>query len=156
MKRLLLAVSLALVAAAFADVRKSVTFHWEYPAEELTNVLAFKLYSSTDISVPLTNWTVLTNIVGTVTNITIPIAALDGLTSAEAHTSTGDWRSIMLAICSTAYRHYSELDVADRPVMFTATMPTMMPAVPATNLRNTRPTIAPVDFSMVISLVTNG
>ena len=73
MKRLLLAVSLALVAAAFADVRKSVTFHWEYPAEELTNVLAFKLYSSTDISVPLTNWTVLTNIVGTVTNITIPI-----------------------------------------------------------------------------------
>ena len=61
------------------------------------------------------------------TNITIPIAALDGLTSAEAHTSTGDWRSIMLAICSTAYRHYSELATADKPTMFTASMPTISP-----------------------------
>jgi hypothetical protein len=61
------------------------------------------------------------------TDITIPIAALDGLTDAEAHTSTGDWRSIMLAICSTAYRHYSGLATAERPVMFTASMPTISP-----------------------------
>jgi hypothetical protein len=61
------------------------------------------------------------------TNITIPIAALDGLTDAEAHTSTGDWRSIMLAICSTAYRHYSELLTADKPTMFIASMPTITP-----------------------------
>lgn len=61
------------------------------------------------------------------TNITIPIAALDGLTAAEAHTTTGDLRSIMLAICSTAYRHYSELATAERPVMFTASMPTISP-----------------------------
>jgi len=61
------------------------------------------------------------------TNITIPIAALDGLTAAEAHTSTGDWRSIMLSICSTAYRHYSELATADKPTMFIASMPTITP-----------------------------
>lgn len=59
------------------------------------------------------------------TNITIPIAALDGLTAAEAHTTTGDLRSIMLAMCSTAYRHYSELATADRPVAFTASAPSI-------------------------------
>lgn len=61
------------------------------------------------------------------TNITIPIAALDGLTSAEAHTTTGDLRSIMLAFCSTGYRYYSELATADKPTMFTASMPTITP-----------------------------
>jgi hypothetical protein len=61
------------------------------------------------------------------TNITIPIAALDGLTAAEANATTGDWRSIMLAFCSTAYRHYSELATADKPAMFTASMPTISP-----------------------------
>lgn len=66
------------------------------------------------------------------TNITIPIAALDGLTAAEAHTTTGDWRSIMLAICSTAYRHYSELATADKPTMFTASMPTISPVTSGT------------------------
>ena len=66
------------------------------------------------------------------TNITIPIAALDGLTAAEAHTTTGDWRSIMLSICSTAYRHYSELATADKPQMFSASMPTISPVTSGT------------------------
>jgi hypothetical protein len=70
------------------------------------------------------------------TNITIPIAALDGLTSAEAHTTTGDWRSIMLSICSTAYRHYAELATADKPVAFTASMPTITP-IPSGSLAGT-------------------
>ena len=61
------------------------------------------------------------------TNITIPIAALDGLTAAEADTTTGDWRSIMLSVSSTAYRHYSELATANKPTMFTALMPTVTP-----------------------------
>jgi len=61
------------------------------------------------------------------TNITIPIAALDGLTAAEADATTGDLRSIMLAFCSTGYRHYSELLTADKPTMFTASMPTITP-----------------------------
>lgn len=59
------------------------------------------------------------------TNITIPIAAIDGLTAAEAHTTTGDWRSIMLSLISTAYRHYDELATADKPLAFTASDPTV-------------------------------
>lgn len=66
------------------------------------------------------------------TNITIPIASLDGLTAAEAHTTTGDLRSIMLAFCSTGYRHYSELATADKPAMFTASMPTISPVTSGT------------------------
>jgi hypothetical protein len=79
------------------------------------------------------------------TNITIPIAALDGLTSAEAHTTTGDWRSIMLSICSTAYRHYAELATADRPVAFVATMPTTTP-VSSGSLAGTFKTTYPFIF----------
>lgn len=61
------------------------------------------------------------------TNITIPIAALDGLTAAEADAVTGDWRSIVLAFCATAYRYYSELATADRPTAFVASPPTQYP-----------------------------
>jgi hypothetical protein len=59
------------------------------------------------------------------TNITIPIAAIDGLTAAEAHTTTGDWRSIMLSLVSTAHRHYDELATADKPLAFVVTDPTV-------------------------------
>jgi|APFre7841882724_1041349.scaffolds.fasta_scaffold07424_1 hypothetical protein len=76
------------------------------------------------------------------TNITIPIAALDGLTAAEAHATTGDWRSIMLALCSTAYRHYSDLLAADRPAMFSASMPTISPVTSGTLAGTFRTTYA--------------
>jgi hypothetical protein len=79
------------------------------------------------------------------TNITIPIAALAGLTSAEAHTTTGDWRSIMLAICSTAYRHYSELAIADRPTAFQATAPSIV-AITSGSLDGTFKTTYPFVF----------
>lgn len=59
------------------------------------------------------------------TDITIPIAALAGLTAGEAHTSTGDWRSIMLAFCSTAYSYYNGLATADKPQAFSASIPTI-------------------------------
>ena len=59
------------------------------------------------------------------TNITIPIAALDGLTAAEADTTTGDWRSIMLSIISTAYRYYDSLATEDKPTALTMAQPTI-------------------------------
>ena len=59
------------------------------------------------------------------TNITIPIAAIDGLTDAEAHTTTGDWRSIMLALIATAHRYYDTLATADKPLAFVANDPTV-------------------------------
>lgn len=79
------------------------------------------------------------------THITIPIAALDGLTSAEAHTTTGDWRSIMLSIISTAYRHYSELATADKPRAFIAYAPTTYPITSGT-LAGTFKTTYQLDF----------
>ena len=50
------------------------------------------------------------------TNITIPIAALDGLTAGLAHTSTGDWRAIVLAFQQTVFRHYNALAAENRPL----------------------------------------
>lgn len=45
----------------------------------------------------------------------IPLAALDGLSAANADASTGDWRAIMIAILQTQFRHYLALAAADRP-----------------------------------------
>lgn len=59
------------------------------------------------------------------TNITIPLADIPGLTAAEAHTSTGDWRNIFLSLCHTVLTHYDSLATADRPVAFIADMPTV-------------------------------
>lgn len=62
------------------------------------------------------------------TNITIPIAALDGLTAAEAHTTTGDWRQIVIAMLSTLYKHYAGLTAGvDRPVAITVSAPSVSP-----------------------------
>lgn len=47
--------------------------------------------------------------------LSIPLAALDGLTAADADAATGDWRAIMLAILQTLFRHYNALASADRP-----------------------------------------
>lgn len=47
--------------------------------------------------------------------LNIPLAALDGLTAADADASTGDWRAIMIALMQTLFRHYSALAAADRP-----------------------------------------
>jgi hypothetical protein len=61
------------------------------------------------------------------THITIPIAALDGLTAPACDAATGDWRAIVLALCSTAFRYYKDLPVADRPQAFKAYPPTRVP-----------------------------
>ena len=47
--------------------------------------------------------------------LVIPIAALDGLTAAEAHATTGDWRAIAQALLTTLYNHYNGLATADKP-----------------------------------------
>lgn len=57
------------------------------------------------------------------TNISIPIAALQGLTVAEADTVTGDWRAICLSFCATLYQHYYSLAIADRPQAMVAMTP---------------------------------
>ena len=59
------------------------------------------------------------------TYITIPIAAITGLTAAEAHATSGDWRNVLLSICYTALAHYDSLPTEDRPQAFSADMPTV-------------------------------
>lgn len=61
------------------------------------------------------------------TDITIPIAALPGLTVGQAHTTTGDWRAIMQAIETTVFNHYNELATADKPLAFVPRAPTQYP-----------------------------
>jgi hypothetical protein len=57
------------------------------------------------------------------TDLSIPLAALTGLTSAEANATTGDWREIMLAIISTAHTYYTALAAADKPQAFESGTP---------------------------------
>ena len=51
----------------------NVTLSWDYPAAELSTNLTFKVYGSSDITVPMTSWTVLTNMVGTNTSVSLKI-----------------------------------------------------------------------------------
>jgi hypothetical protein len=52
------------------------------------------------------------------TNITIPIASLDGLTAAEADATTGNIGKCLRAILQTCYTHQQTLATADKPVEF--------------------------------------
>lgn len=59
------------------------------------------------------------------TSITIPLAAIPGLTSVEANATTGDWRNVFLSLCHTVLTYYDSLAVADKPQAFTADLPTV-------------------------------
>lgn len=72
---LFLLIWIAAKAAGPGATRNSVTLAWDYPTNELSTNLLFKVYSHTNITVPLTNWTVLTNVVGTNLNVAIPMNA---------------------------------------------------------------------------------
>lgn len=68
-----LIVAVALLALAFtgAPLRNTITFTWgPYSPSELNTNLTFRIYSSFDVAVPLTNWALFTNASG-VTNITV-------------------------------------------------------------------------------------
>ena len=51
----------------------SITLAWNYPANQLSTGLVFRVYSSLDITTPLQNWTVLTNVVGTNLFVTLSV-----------------------------------------------------------------------------------
>lgn len=67
MKKLAL-LCLACFCVAFIPAGPTpVTLEWD----SKPGVATFKLYSSTDLAIPLANWTLLTNVPGTQTNVTI-------------------------------------------------------------------------------------
>lgn len=72
----LLLLLLALPAMGAPGVlRTNAMLRWTYPTNELSTNLTFYIYSHTNISVPLTNWPVLTNVVGTNLSVAFPINA---------------------------------------------------------------------------------
>lgn len=55
------------------------------------------------------------------TDMTLPIASFTELTSAEAHTTTGDIRKIIYAYCVQLYTLVQSLPAADRPTKWLLT-----------------------------------
>lgn len=51
---------------------KTVQIAWSYPANSETPDLVFKVYHSTDLGVPLSQWELLTNIPGSLRSATLP------------------------------------------------------------------------------------
>jgi hypothetical protein len=49
------------------------TLSWNYPTSELNSNLLFKIRGTTNLSLAKTNWPIITNIVGTITNTTVQI-----------------------------------------------------------------------------------
>ena len=41
---------------------RTIVLSWDYPAEELTPDISFNVYHSSDISIPIRNWQVITNV----------------------------------------------------------------------------------------------
>lgn len=71
---LLAAAASILVAFTGAPLRTSVQFAWQYPTNQLSTNLTFRLYASPDAAAPATNWLVVTNVVGTNLGVTLPLA----------------------------------------------------------------------------------
>ena len=68
---------LALAAlAAGLNPSGRVRLAWDYPTNELSTNLVFRLYTSTNSMLEATNWTVLTNVVGT--NLSVDIRIVPG------------------------------------------------------------------------------
>jgi hypothetical protein len=54
------------------------------------------------------------------TSLTIPIASLTGLTTAEADAVTGDWREILQAVMLYCVEHHREFQWSDQPRTYDA------------------------------------
>lgn len=61
MKKFLISI---LVGVSILAAPEDISLAWDYPESEKTNVV-FRVYSSTNITIPLNQWTVITNVTGT-------------------------------------------------------------------------------------------
>lgn len=60
-------------AAPPGVLRTNVMLVWNYPADQLSTNLTFKVYQSPDLAAPMTNWAVLTNVAGTNTSVVVAL-----------------------------------------------------------------------------------
>jgi len=66
-------VSVLLIVVLAAPPSGRIELTWDYPTNELSADLSFRVYSTTNISLALTNWPCLTNFPGTQTSGIIQI-----------------------------------------------------------------------------------
>jgi hypothetical protein len=59
--------------AAVVPPSPTVMLSWDYPSDQLGTNITFKIYHATDINLPMTSWTVVTNVVGTNLSTKIPM-----------------------------------------------------------------------------------
>lgn len=59
--------------AVFAGISPigRIRLDWDYPPNEITTDIVFRVYSSTNITIPITNWMVLTNVTTNEAHLTI-------------------------------------------------------------------------------------
>jgi hypothetical protein len=76
-------------AAVVAPAPK-ITLSWNYPADRLSADLTFKIYHSTDLAVPMKDWTVVTNVVGTSLSAKLPMAPGPHFFTVTAADSSGE------------------------------------------------------------------
>lgn len=62
---------LFITCLAWAAFNTKIKLEWDYPPNELPGI-TFNIYYSTNLAVPLSNWTRITNVVG-VTNVILPL-----------------------------------------------------------------------------------
>lgn len=76
MKKLLLALLAASVVgvAVTPTPNGNVSLAWTYPSSELSTGLTFQVRGSPTLATPLSQWAVLTNVSGLMTNATVRIA----------------------------------------------------------------------------------
>lgn len=65
----ILAAGLAVVVPGPTPVRNSVSLTWDYDTNNVPDV--FKLYTSTNLALPTTNWTLVGSVSGAIQNISI-------------------------------------------------------------------------------------
>jgi hypothetical protein len=67
-------VAISALAFLVETSNDSVTLRWDYPTNALSTNLVFNVRHSTDSAIPVANWPVLTNVAGTRTSVTVPLA----------------------------------------------------------------------------------
>lgn len=64
MRNAIIFISSILACAVLMAAPEDISLSWDYPESERTNVV-FRVYSSTNVTIPLSQWKVMTNVTAT-------------------------------------------------------------------------------------------
>lgn len=97
------------LAAPPGQMRTNGTLHWSYPTNELSTNLLFKIYSTTNISAPISTWPLYLTVVGTNTQAVFPINAEQRFFSVTASNWHGESPFSNVASTPPPPRHENDL-----------------------------------------------